>query len=59
MAKYKNGDMIYDRRNPKARLEVVGFRDKETYLCKCVPSTFGFELPFSVDFIDKNFAITE
>lgn len=55
MAKYKKGDVIYDRRNPKERLEVVGFRDKETYLCKAVPSEFGFEHPFSINFIDKYF----
>ena len=55
MAKHKSGDIIYDVRNPKVRLEVVGFRDKETYLCKAVPSEFGFEFTYSIDFIDKSF----
>lgn len=57
MAKYKCGDVIYDVRNPKVRLKVVGFRNKETYLCNGVPSEFGFKHPFSIDFIDKNFTI--
>lgn len=55
MAKYKKGDVIRDTRNPKVHLEVVGFRDKETYLCKGVPSEFGFEFTYSIDFIDKYF----
>lgn len=55
MAKYKKGDVIRDSRNSKVCFEVVGFRDKETYLCKGVPSEFGFEHPFSINFVDKNF----
>ena len=55
MAKYKKGDVIRDLQNPKVHFEVVGFRDNETYLCKVVPSEFGFEHPFSINFIDKNF----
>jgi hypothetical protein len=57
MAKFKVGDKI--RRNikdfDKGCLKVVGFRDKETYLCMNVPSVFGFKHPYTIEFIDKNY----